>query len=61
MIFKVSRFQDTSGSASPGKPPAMCAMSPRVRVGRSSRYTSTPTPRIATSAGGTARVSFGST
>lgn len=37
MMARVSRFHGMSGQANCGRPPAMCAMSPRVRVGRPSR------------------------
>lgn len=58
-VRSVSRLQATSGHANTGSP-AMWAMSPRVRVGRPSAATATPTLTMPTSAGGTARVSRGS-
>ena len=56
---KVSNVSGTCGKLNVGKPPAMVAMSPSVRTGRCSDADSSPTPTIATSAGGTALVRRG--
>ncbi|MNN58091.1 hypothetical protein D3C81_1731200 [compost metagenome] len=61
MMCKVAMSSGTVGQCRAGRPPAICARSPRVRVGSCKKWLSTPTPRMATSAGGTAFVMRGST
>lgn len=60
MIFSVARSSGMLGHSKLGRPPAMVAMSARVRVGKCSHCTSRLTPMIATSAPGTALVRRGS-